>query len=73
MASLRPRVDTGTLFFDFRWQGKRFRAQTDLPDTPDSREALAPKLRQVNVALKQGTFSLESYFPELIRVNRPGI
>lgn len=67
MASLRPRVDTGTLFFDFRWQGKRFRAQTDLPDTPDSREALAPKLRQVNVALKQGTFSLESYFPELIR------
>jgi|JRYJ01.1.fsa_nt_gb integrase len=65
MASIRCRADTGTLFFDFRWAGKRFRAQTDLPDTPDNRRALEPKLRQINAAIKAGTFSLGAHFPEL--------
>lgn len=65
MASLRQRVDTGTLFFDLRWDGKRVRAQTELSDTPENRASLEPKLMQVNAALKRGTFSLESFFPEL--------
>ena len=65
MASLRPRTDNGLLFFDFRWQGKRYRAQTDLPDTADSRSKLAPKLRHLNESIKRGAFSLDAFFPEL--------
>ena len=65
MASIRSRKETGLLFFDFRWQGKRYRAQTDLPDTPASRRSLEPKLKQVQAAIKRGTFKIEQYFPEL--------
>lgn len=65
MASLRSREDTGMLFFDLRWNGKRVRAQTDVLDTPDGRRSLEPKLKQVNAALKAGTFKLGAYFPEL--------
>lgn len=65
MASLRQRPDTGNLFFDLRWNGKRYRAQTDLPDTPANRALLSPKLLQVKHALKRGTFELVTFFPEL--------
>ena len=65
MASLRPRADTGALFFDFRWQGKRYRAQTDLGDSPESHRQLQPKLQQLKLALKQGTFAMQGFFPEL--------
>ena len=71
MASLRPRGDTGQLFFDFRWQGKRYRAPTDLPDTPESRKALAPKLKQLNDAIKRGVFSMAAFFPEQVPGERP--
>jgi len=66
MASIRKRTDTGTLFFDLRWEGKRIRVQTELIDTPENRTHLEPKLRQVNSALKRGTFSLEVHFPDLV-------
>lgn len=65
MASLRSRDDTGMLFFDLRWNGKRYRARTEVLDTPEGRRDLEPKLRQVNAAIKAGTFSLAAYFPEL--------
>ena len=66
MATLRPRKDTGQLFFDFRWQGKRYRAPTDLPDTAESRKALGPKLKQLNDAITRGVFALDAFFPELV-------
>lgn len=66
MASLRPRPETGLLFFDFRWEGKRYRAQTDLPDNDENRHVLAPKLRKLNEAIKRGQFRLEAFFPELV-------
>jgi integrase len=65
MASLRPRSDTGLLFFDFRWQGKRIRAQTEMSDIPANRAALEPKLRHLKAAIKRGTFTLDAFFPEL--------
>lgn len=68
MASLRPRPDTGQLFFDFRWQGKRYRAQTAMQDSTENRNQLAPKLRHLNLALKAGTFSMAAFFPELAGV-----
>jgi integrase len=66
MATLRPRKDTGQLFFDFRWQGRRYRAPTDLPDTAESRKVLAPKLKQLNDAISRGVFALDAFFPELV-------
>ena len=71
MATLRPRKDTGQLFFDFRWQGKRYRAPTDLPDTAESRKALAPKLKQLNDAISRGVFALDAFFPELVEQRAP--
>lgn len=65
MASLRPRADTGQLFFDLRWQGRRYRVPTDLPDTPESRKVLDPKLKALNSAIKSGRFAFETFFPEL--------
>lgn len=65
MASLRPRSDTGQLFFDLRWQGKRYRVPTELLDTPEAWKALNPKLQAVNRAIKAGTFEFGIFFPEL--------
>lgn len=65
MASLRPRSDTGQLFFDLRWQGKRYRVPTELLDTPEAWKALNPKLQAVNRAIKTGTFEFGIFFPEL--------
>lgn len=72
MASLRTRPDTGTLFFDFRWQGARHRAPTELPDTPRNRQLLGEKLKRVNAAIKAGTFSVDKFFPEIAaKASRP--
>ena len=65
MASLRQRADTGQLFFDFRWDGKRYRAQTDLDDTDENRRSLEPQLRRLKAALKSNTFRFDAFFPEL--------
>jgi integrase len=70
MASLRPRADTGLLFFDFRWEGKRYRAPTELPDTPENRALLAPKLRQLQESIKRGRLNLATFFPELASPSR---
>jgi integrase len=71
MASLRTRPDTGQLFFDFRWQGKRYRAPTDLPDTPEARKSLEPKLKAVAAAIKSGRFTLQGFFPETCEADAP--
>lgn len=65
MASLRQRPDTGELFFDFRWDGKRHRAPTELDDTPTNRATLDAKLKRLNSALRAKTFRMEAFFPEL--------
>lgn len=65
MASLRQRPETGELFFDFRWDGKRNRAPTGLDDTPTNRAALDAKLKRLNAALKNQSFRMETFFPEL--------
>ena len=70
MARLRPRADTGLLFFDFRWEGKRYRALTELTDTPENRTLLAPKLRQLQESIKRGRLKLASFFPELASPSR---
>lgn len=66
MASLRSRPENQLLFFDFRWHGDRFRAQTQERDTPAARKRLAGKLEALNAALRNGTFDLGTFFPELV-------
>lgn len=65
MASLRSRKENAQLFFDFRWNGARYRAQTSEVDSPAARKRLAPKLQMLNEALRSGTFDLLTFFPEL--------
>ncbi|MDG0863919.1 site-specific integrase [Pelomonas aquatica] len=65
MASLRSRKENHQLFFDFRWNGARYRAQTDEVDSPAARKRLAPKLESLNEALRTGTFDLGKFFPDL--------
>lgn len=65
MASLRSRKENLQLFFDFRWNGARYRAQTNEPDSPAARKRLAPKLALLNEALRTGSFELGKFFPEL--------
>lgn len=47
MASIRARKDNGLLFFDFRFQGKRYREQTLLTDTKANRKKMSEILGKI--------------------------
>ena len=65
MASINQR--NGRLFFDFRWQGKRYREYTEVPDTPgngiDKYASFPPK---AGFSLQKATFILQSIKKKLI-------
>jgi len=63
MASIRKRDDNGQLFFDFRFNGKRCREQTTLPDTPTNRKKLEKVLEKIEADITAGTFDYARYFP----------
>lgn len=63
MGSIRSRGKSGNLFFDFRYQGKRCREQTLLPDTAANRNKLESILERIEAEITLGTFSYASYFP----------
>lgn len=63
MPSIRTREDNGCLFLDFRFQGRRFREQTLLADTPGNRKKLEKVLAQIESEIKAGTFEYTKYFP----------
>lgn len=56
MGSVRPRPDTGVLFLDFRYQGRRIRECTDLPDTPGNRAKLHRILKRKEAEIAAGTY-----------------
>ena len=62
MASINQRG--GKLFFDLRWQGKRYREYTTVPDTPSNRSRAEAVLAQMTRAMKRGEFDYGQYFPE---------
>ena len=62
MASVRVRKDTGLLFLDFRWNGRRFREQTALPDTHANRERVGRVLAKIRKQIDIGTFDHSSFF-----------
>lgn len=57
------RSDTGKLFFDFMWAGKRRREQTALDDTPKNRRQAEQVLRALSVDIDRGAFDYSRYFP----------
>lgn len=66
LASVRSRKDTGQLFLDFRWNGRRYREQTTLLDTPENRGRLEKVLARIEKQIQQKTFDHASFF------RRPG-
>lgn len=63
MASIRTRRETGTLYFDLRYRGKRCREQTLLKDTPANRKKLERITKNIEKDMAGGTFSYAQYFP----------
>lgn len=63
MGSVRPRPESGLLFLDFRYEGKRCREQTDLPDCPENRRRLAKVLKRIEAEIVLGTFDYGKTFP----------
>ena len=56
MASIRTLASTGTLFIDFRHEGKRCREYTRLEDTPANRKKLMRLVQRLETDLAAGTF-----------------
>lgn len=64
MGSVRVRSGSATLFFDFRYRGKRCREQTTLPDTSANRRRMSKLLEQIEAEITLGTFEYRKYFPQ---------
>lgn len=62
MASVRSRKDSGLLFLDFRWQGRRYREQTALVDTAANRARLERVLAKIEKQIELGTFDYAAFF-----------
>jgi integrase len=70
VASVRARKDTGFLFIDFYYRGKRCREQTALPDTPANRKKVQKLLDRIDGEFSLGTFDYARYFPSSRNVGR---
>jgi integrase len=62
LASVRVRKDTGLLFLDFRWNGRRYREQTALIDSPENRARLEKVLARIQKQIEQNTFDHTAFF-----------
>ncbi|MGC8703422.1 MAG: tyrosine-type recombinase/integrase [Thiomonas sp.] len=56
------RPDTGKLFLDFRYRGKRYRQQTALVDTQENRKKLERLAARIEREMQQGTFNPDTHF-----------
>jgi len=64
MAKLSVRKATNNLYFDFMYQGVRYREQTELIDSKANRRLLQKKLDLLNAELVTGQFDYLNSFPE---------
>ena len=62
MGSVRVRPETGALFLDFKFQGRRLREQTALPDTPANRKRLQKVLERIETEVALGSFDYQETF-----------
>ena len=63
MGKIVERTETGKLFFDFRYAGKRCREQTALDNTPANRKKLEAILKRIEAEITLGTFEYHRHFP----------
>lgn len=70
MASVRARSDNGLLFFDFRFDGSRFREQSTLPDCPKNRQIMEKALRSIEDAIASKKFIYSQFFPNSKNASR---
>ena len=63
MGSVNSRPETGKLFIDFRYKGKRCREQTSLEDTRENRKRVQKLLDRVEAEITLGTFDYGKHFP----------
>lgn len=68
MSNIRVRKETGRLFLDFRVFGVRCREQTELPDTKANRKLLAKLDDGIKVAVANGSYKHEHFFPMSKRI-----
>jgi integrase len=69
MGSIRTRFETGTLFMDFKFQGKRLREQTTLSDTPTNRKRLQKAMDRIDAEIAVGTFDYAKTFSKPLPVS----
>ena len=62
MGSIRLRAETGLLFMDFKYQGRRMREQTTLTDTPANRKRLQKALDRIETEIAIGSFDYTKTF-----------
>lgn len=70
MAKVRVRPETGTLYLDFHFRGKRCREQTALPDTPTNRRVVEALARRIQRDLATGSFEYARHFPDSPRARK---
>lgn len=63
MASVRARIDSGLLFFDFRYKGTRCREQTTLEDNKSNRTKMEKILKKIEEDIEANNFEYRRYFP----------
>lgn len=63
MVSIRRHPTRGTLFLDFRYEGRRCREYTALPDAPANRQRLQRALARIERQIADGTFDYRAAFP----------
>lgn len=63
MGKVAARKETGKLYFDFRYLGKRCREQTALDNTAANRKKLERILEKIEAEITLGTFDYGRYFP----------
>ncbi len=62
MGSIRSRPETGQLFLDFKYQGRRMREQTTLPDNVANRKRLQKVLDRIETEIALGIFDYDKTF-----------
>jgi integrase len=70
MAKVRVRPETGTLFLDFTYRGKRCREQTALEDTAENRRKVQTMLNRIVKEIAQGSFDYAATFPGSPKIAR---
>lgn len=63
MPKISVRKETGTLVFDFRIDGKRYREQTALKDSSTNRRKMEKVLERIERDVVAGTFDYSKFFP----------